>query len=229
MSFLKTAPELISYKQLRLFVGRTGFFLPIVLIIGDIIQHVLKNTTPPCRSSISHYYYSCMGDVFVGMLCTVAIFLFTYKGHDKEEGEFVSDNFTGNFAGIFALGVAFFPTAETKVAENPISWIHYICAGLFFSSLAYFSLVKFTKSKGKYTHMKDLRNKVYRFCGWTIVFCIFMLLIYNIPFIKSVVEKTPYFILFEILALWAFAFSWLVKSEFILADKEANGEEVNAN
>ncbi|ESU28772.1 hypothetical protein FLJC2902T_13680 [Flavobacterium limnosediminis JC2902] len=233
MNFLKSTPELISYKQLRLFVGATGFFLPIVLIAGDIIQQIAENIiqqkTNILKPSISHYYYSCMGDVFVGLLCAVAIFLFTYKGHDKEEGELLSDNITGNIACIFALGVAFFPTAEFNAAQNPVSWIHYIAAGCFFSSLAYFSLVQFIKSKGELTPRKIFRNKIYKTCGWTIVFSIIMLLLYNIPAIKNSAEDTPYFITFEILALWAFAFSWLVKAEVFFADKKKPTQDLSEN
>lgn len=221
MSLSKTTPELISYKQLRLFVGITGFFLPVVLIIGDVM---LQNATG-LRASVSAYYYSCMGDVFVGLLCAVAIFLFTYKGHEKEKEDLFSDSFTGNVACIFALGVAFFPTAKENAIQSTVSWVHYICAGLFFSSLAYFSLVQFTKTKGKTTSMKLIRNKVYKTCGWTIVFSIIMLLIYNIPVIKTVVKDTYYFITFEIISLWAFAFSWLVKAEVFFADKKQLTEE----
>lgn len=222
MLFYKTKPELISYRQLRMLIGLIGFLLPVILITGNCIN----KETFILESSISHYYYSCMGDVFVGLLCAVAIFLFTYKGHIKEEEDLLSDSFTGNVACIFALGVAFFPTAENNTVQTNVSWIHYIAAGLFFSSLAYFSLVQFTKSKGELTPMKILRNKIYKACGWTIVLCIIMLLLYNIPFLKNAVESTHYFIAFEILALWAFAFSWLVKAEVFFADKETAAEEL---
>lgn len=222
MLYYKTKPELISYRQLRMLVGLIGFSLPIILITGNCID----KETFVLESSISHYYYSCMGDVFVGLLCAVAIFLFTYKGHEKEDDDLLSDSFTGNIACIFALCVAFFPTAEINVAQSTVSWVHYIAAGLFFSSLAYFSLVQFTKTKGELTGMKLIRNKVYKICGWTIVFSIAMLLLYNIPVIKTLVSNTPYFIGFEIVALWAFAFSWLVKAEVFLADKETADEEV---
>src|SRR5688572_760358 len=116
MSFFKTTPELISYKQLRLFVGATGFLLPVILIAGDTIQENVFDL----KSSVSHYYYTCMGDVFVGLLCTVAIFLFTYKGHEKEEGELLSDSFLGNISCIFALGVAFFPTVEENATPTTV-------------------------------------------------------------------------------------------------------------
>lgn len=222
MLYYKTKPELISYRQLRMLVGFIGFSLPIILIIGNCIDKKMF----VLESSISHYYYSCMGDVFVGLLCAVAIFLFTYKGHEKEEEDLLSDSFTGNSACIFALCVAFFPTAEINVSQSPVSWIHYIAAGSFFSSLAYFSLVQFTKTKGELTGMKLIRNKVYKICGWAIVFSIGMLLLYNIPLVKTATEKTPYFITFEIVALWAFAFSWLVKAEVFLADKETTTEEL---
>lgn len=224
MNELKTNPELISYKKLRLIIGLVAFLLPITLILGN---YIFINGKDRIESSVSHYYYTCMGDVFVGLVCAVAIFLFTYKGHDKEEGELLSDNFTGNLACIFALGVAFFPTAETNAVQNLISWVHYISAGLFFCSLAYFCLNQFVKTKDDEVELKHnpknrklLRNAIYRTCGYIILFSILMLLLYNAPAVKTLVWNTHYFISFEILALWAFGFSWLVKSEFIFQDKK---------
>lgn len=216
MTDFKTQPELISYRQLRLIVGLIGFFLPVILILGDCIA----KQTFFLEDSVSYYYYTKMGDVFVGLLCAVALFLFTYKGYENKNGDFLTDNQTGNLSCIFALGVAFFPTSEIEGETSIISWIHYIAAGLFFASLAYFSLKKFTKTKGHWSEMKKKRNKIYRFCGWTIVFAIAMLLLYNIPFINRFVAGSPYFIVFEILALWSFAFSWLVKAEVFFPDKE---------
>lgn len=215
MDTFKTQPELISYRQLRLIVGLIGFFLPILLITGNCIAK--KDFL--LEGSISYYYYTRMGDVFVGLLSTVALFLFTYKGYKNKNSELLTDNQTGNLACLFALGVAFFPTSEIEGKTSITSWIHYICASFFFISLAYFSLRKFTKTRGIITENKLLRNKIYRFCGWTIIFSIVMLLLYNVPFINKWVAKSPYFILFEILALWAFAFSWMVKSEIFFPDK----------
>lgn len=222
MHEFKTKPELISYRQLRLIVGLTGFFLPVILIIGNCI-HKKKLIL---ESSISYYYYSCMRDVFIGLLCTVGIFLFTYKGHKKEKGDLLSDSQAGNLACLFALGLAFFPTNEIEDQQSLSSWIHYISAGLFFTTLAYFSLFKFTKTKGELTEMKRTRNKVYRICGSIIFSCIGMLLLYNVPFIKEVLKHTHYFLYLEIIALWAFAFSWLVKSEIILGDKETMKDDL---
>ncbi|MEW5677340.1 hypothetical protein ABGT15_13575 [Flavobacterium enshiense] len=223
MSNTRTKPELISYRQLRFIIGLTGFFLPVIIILGNCIvkgRFLLEE-------SVSHYYHTAMGDVFVGLLCTVAIFLFTYKGHEKEEDEILSDSVTGNLACIFALGVAFFPTAETGAVQSTISWIHYICAGLFFCSLAYFCLSQFIKSSEDETKLehdpknrKLLRNLIYRICGYIILFAILMLLLYNAPAINDLVKETHYFIAFEILALWAFAFSWLVKAEVFFPDSD---------
>lgn len=222
MHEFKTKPELISYRQLRLIVGLTGFFLPIILIIGNCIYK--KKLI--LESSISYYYYSCMRDVFIGLLCTVGIFLFTYKGHEKEKGDLLSDSQAGNLACLFALGLAFFPTNEIEDQPSTSSWIHYISAGLFFMTLAYFSLFKFTKSKGELTEMKMVRNNVYKVCGYLIYFCIAMLLAYSVPLVQSVMKHTHYFLFLEIVALWAFAFSWLVKSEIILGDRETLKEEL---
>lgn len=55
------------------------------------------------------------------------------------------DNWLGNIAGIFAIGVAWFPTAEIAGEGSLSSTIHYISATIFFLSLAVFSLFLFTK------------------------------------------------------------------------------------
>src|ERR1700751_3359445 len=89
----------MSYLAIRRAVGVLGIALPVVVSIGACIFsqcHVLKD-------SISDYYYSIMGTVFTGILCAVALFMYSYKGFDHW------DRLTSNLACIFALGVALFP------------------------------------------------------------------------------------------------------------------------
>jgi hypothetical protein len=54
--------------------------------------------------SLSGYYYSHMRDVFVGGMWAAGVFLFFYRGHDW------IDRWATNLAGLFALGIALFPT-----------------------------------------------------------------------------------------------------------------------
>jgi len=56
------------------------------------------------NTSISNYYYTCLRDVFVVILCAVALFLFAYQGYDK------ADKWITNIAGIFGVIVAFVST-----------------------------------------------------------------------------------------------------------------------
>jgi hypothetical protein len=71
---------LISYLTLRKTIGWLGLLLPVVLFFGNyIISFVTEyeNSCNPFKSSISHYYYTRMGEIFTGTLCAVSLFLFT--------------------------------------------------------------------------------------------------------------------------------------------------------
>ncbi|WP_395061241.1 DUF998 domain-containing protein [Flavobacterium sp.] len=212
---MKDTPELISYKLLRKIVGFIGFLLPLVLLFGD--NKKINNECP--KSSVSFYYHTNMGDVFVGLLCAVALFLFTYKGHKKEKSDWLSDNQAGNLAAIFAFVVAFSPCTFIEGTKTPNGTIHNIAASLFFLILAYFCLKLFTKTSGDSTQMKIFRNKIYKTCGFIILFSIAMLAIYLFKSIENYFRDTIYFWFWEVVALWVFAFSWLVKGEIFFKDK----------
>ncbi|MBS1934940.1 MAG: hypothetical protein JST96_13140 [Bacteroidetes bacterium] len=137
----------ISYLTLRKAVGILGMALPFVLMAGFLI--IKKGC--PFPPSISHFYYTNMGNYFVGTLCAVSLFLFSYNGYDK------ADMITAKLAGLFALVVALSPTdfnsfssidcSRINPHDNSITnSLHYISATLLFSSFAFFSLILFTKT-----------------------------------------------------------------------------------
>lgn len=195
-----------GYIALRRAVGLIGFLLPFVLVIGLIIVSSDEDIQP----SISHYYHTAMGDVFVGCLCAVALFMFFYIGYDS------TDNCGGTFAGFCALGVAWFPTSN---GSGPawIGTIHFIAAGLLFLTLAWFSYFRFTKSKGEMTERKKARNNLYRIAGIVIIACILTIATYKISQGKS--DPYPLIVLIgETIALIAFGTSWIIKGEMILKD-----------
>jgi len=210
---------IISYMTLRKLVGFLGFLFPIILFFGAkwIGGYSIQK-------SISAYYHTNMGDVFVGILFVVGIFLFAYKGHG------LFDNILGFFSCIFALGTAICPTAPEgnvlKLYQTIGTW-HFICATLFFLTLIIFSMFLFTKTHKNRppTQRKKTRNKIYRFCGIMMLLCIIMIGLYHVLNLDetALANINPVFWL-EALALWFFGISWFTKGEAILWDPK-NAEE----
>lgn len=219
-------PQLISYLTLRKAVGILGITLPIILVIGSVVC----GSCEEIQSSISCYYHTNMRNIFVGIICTVALFLFAYKGYDK------MDDLAGDLACIFALGVAFFPTSVTErltnCIPNPIdtkilNHFHFISAAFFFIVLAYFSIVLFTKGSEKPTNRKLKRNKLYRICGYVMLGCILLIALYSFGLKRTLPTLQNYDPIFwlESLALWAFGISWLTKGKAIFDDLEINNDQ----
>jgi hypothetical protein len=206
-------PLVFSYLELRQAVGFIGISLPFVLSLGK-----LAIGSPGLQPTISHYYYTNMGNYFVGSMCAIGVFLLATPGYD------VWDRIAGNLAFIFAVGVGLFPTAPCFCSDSTsrkIGDVHLACATLLFLTLAYFSLFLFTKTDPTKdpTPQKLRRNVVYRICGWLILASIA-----SVAFLKlrdvniCLAHHEPVFLL-ESLAVCSFGFSWLVKGETILKDK----------
>ena len=213
----QTGPDnslLVSYLVLRRFIGILGIALPFVLAIGTMI---LERTA--IQSSISDYYHTLMRDVFVGILCAIGVFLFSYKGYE-------GDRRAGIFACLMAVGVALFPVApegSTDSIVKIVGMLHYLFAAAFFLTLAYFSLRLFTKTDPLIppTRRKLQRNIVYRVCGYLILLALALIVVVKmLPESAGIPIKqlAPVFWL-EALAVVAFGFSWLTKGEAILKDE----------
>lgn len=218
---IKTDPRLISFQTLRKAVGWLGISLAPAVIIGN---YIFSNCTH-IQDSISHYYYTVTGNLFIGILCSNAMFLLAYKGYPDDK----RDNRWSNWAGIFALCIAFFPTNDNSTDscamfhlddDNLRRIIHYVSAALFFVLLACMSLFLFTKSRGEKTKQKIQRNKVYLVCGIVILLAISLIALYGLFHqAGSRFSKLKPVFWLEVIALSAFGISWLVKGEFVLKDK----------
>jgi len=161
-------PLVRSYLFLRKGVGILGVALPFVLIIGAIIlDHHLE-----LSYSLSAYYYSVMGSVFVGSLWAIGIFLICYQ-YDH------LDNIVSNIAGICVIGVSLFPTTRDGVTatqqQEMIGKVHFLFATGFLLALA-FMAVLFTRKNPDQANVTDtdkklkrFRNKVYVICGIVMV------------------------------------------------------------
>ena len=216
-------PQLISYLTLRKAVGILGLSFPVVLAAGSLIA----GDCHEILDSISTYYHSGMRNIFVGVMCVLALFLFAYRGYE------LRDALAGNLGCIFALGVAFFPTSVTgqlpdcipAPADHPVlSSLHFISAALLFLVLTYFSLFLFTKGSGNPTPRKLKRNRLYRICGYTMLCCLSLIAVYFYLLEKrfpALSRLDPVFWL-ESVALWAFGISWLTKGKALLNDLESD-------
>ena len=201
----------MSYLDLRKAVGIIGMALPFVLVLG---KFVLQGGG--IQSSMSAYYYTIMRDVFVGSLCSIAVFLGAYRGYER------ADSLAGNLACVFALGVALFPTGPQNATPHQIliGNFHGFFALSLFLTLSFFALVLFRKTDPSKppTSQKLKRNLVYTICGYTILACIVLsILVRFLPGSSPIFKLAPIFWL-EALAIFSFGVSWLVKGEAILKD-----------
>ena len=194
-----------SYIALRKTVGWIGILLPFVLILGNEV--IFKGDF---HSSISYYYYTGMRNVFVGSLCAVGMFLFFYAGYDK------LDDWAGNLAGFFAIGIAFLPTSEYGL--DTVGILHFVCATIFFLILALMSIFLFTKTdkEEESEAPKKSRNLIYKICGYAIIGCLAAILVYVMFFQEKKVTSLVFWA--ETIALLAFGFSWLTKGGSIFPD-----------
>ena len=197
--------HLISYYTLRRTLGLLGIFLPILLPLG---VYLFGKDLQVIQNSISHYYYTNMSDIFVGVLWAFGLFLFTYKGY-KTSGYRLSDNLLTNTAGVLAIGVAIFPTGNDAISYNPgwVGVVHLICAATFFVILGGMSIFIFTQGKSRAS------NRLYVILGIVMWTCLLVLLIYFLTNDSWTFWPawTVYF--FEAIMLFAFGFSWLTKGK----------------
>ncbi|MDJ0645451.1 MAG: hypothetical protein QNJ57_05635 [Flavobacteriaceae bacterium] len=221
---------LTSTYTLRKLIGILGMALPLLLFIFLYIDTGHSSTL----ESISHYYYTRANTIFIIILSLMAIFLMVYKG--KEPVDF----YLSFIAGLFALMVILFPTdnitevccdtakpySVTVLTDNDFrTGFHYISAAIFLICLTYMSLFLFTKSdkvKEERTKQKKQRNRIYITCG---ILMALALIVIFLGFLKIIPEdiyaKNHLTFWMETVAVGSFGFSWLVKGEAMLKDKNA--------
>lgn len=208
----------LSFLRVRRAIGLLGYFLPAALIgfglaFGDGI--------PP---SISASYYSPMREIFVGTLCAIAVFLWSYEGYRPQSGEWISDLIAARTASLGALAVALVPTMPVAPVDCTLSQcvlgfslastIHWLGAAAFFGALAVFCLVLFVRGPCA-TQEKAASNTIYRVCGWIILVAmagLALILFAPEPVKLRLAPLRPVFWL-ETAATVAFATSWLVKGD----------------
>lgn len=198
------------------------------------------------QPSLSHYYHTGFGAWFVGALSAIGVFLFSYDGYSPRQSEFFRDSHVTNAAGLFALGVALFPTrfndtdkGQTNAADQltcvvdrkPLFWpyiesyelvgrLHLISAGLLFVCLAIMCFL-FTRHElnADMKPEKLVRNRVYYICGIGIITCIAFMFA-RLVFTDFALGFDYDLLVFESIAIILFGLAWLTKSEVILKDAQ---------
>jgi hypothetical protein len=219
----KAAPPndlVISYMRLRQALGVVALLLPFVLAVGAWRWEQL-----PWLDSISAYYYTRMRDVFVGTMFAVGIFLYCYRGHDRQ------DNVLCTVAGVAAAGIGLLPMAPAYsdvllrlhpdiehpncyVPTGPIGYHMYV-ASTFFAIMAYMAIFRFTRTdQVAPSAAKRSRNRVYVLCGVAMVVCFLW-----IGAIKWHTKEAR-IVVPEAGAVMAFAVAWLTKGQAILPDPD---------
>ena len=198
----------LTYHQLRKIIGSIAMSLPFILLLGDPVFY----SHYEIQQSISHYYYTGMRDVFVGILFAFGIFLFSYKGHEPQ------DDIAGDLACLFALGVALFPTTPDMVSHTSDiykGYVHAASAALFFLVLGYFAICLFTKTDANKppSETKKRRNKIYRRSGYTMLLCMGIIVVYFLlpQSTQDLLEKYKPIFFLESAMIIAFGISWFTK------------------
>lgn len=211
----RTGALVLSYIGIRRAVGLSGFALPLGLGLGGWLAGV------PIQDNISSYYHTPLRDVFVGTMCAIAVFLLCYRGHDAIE------NWTANLGFVSALGVALCPLdagSDPLVQRSVTGYLHTISGGVFFLTLAFYSLHHFPRSSRDRDddgpHVWE-RNAIYRTSGIVILLSMVAMGSYLFLFPanwKSRLNDFNTLFWLESIAAWAFAAAWLTKGRVILAD-----------
>lgn len=146
-----------NFLVLRLFIGALGIALPFLLVL---IGHGLDGG-PWVRNSLSIYYYSGVGAIFVGVLTTIAFFLVAYRLLDIK-----LENALSISAGVCVLGVVLFPTSRPDKAtelrpvqdwltESIVGKIHITAAALFIVIIGLISLIFGARERDRHRKKPD--------------------------------------------------------------------------
>ncbi|MFV0385232.1 MAG: hypothetical protein ACK5L9_14720 [Paracoccus sp. (in: a-proteobacteria)] len=210
----------LSFLSLRRAIGVLGLFLPFALALYGL-------ATDAVLTSMSAYYYSPMREVFVGTLCALAVFFWSYEGYRNAGAEVISDKGTARVAAVSVALVALAPIGrgaklpadarpesgctliECLLGAQATTVLHIGAAGTFFGALAVYCLVLFVRG-GDDSSEKRAAKVIYRVCGVLIILCIVPAGLLELTGLDQISPPATIFWL-EAVATVAFAVSWLVK------------------
>lgn len=226
----------LHFLAVRQGIGLLGLILPLALYIYG------RSGTGRMQPSISEFYYTAMGDVFMGCLVAIGVFLISYRGYRAKPARFpLGDRGTSIIAGLAALGVALLPAGVDPVvarcivaaAPGPCAGtapdptlltglhfitgpLHFACAGVFFAALAYFCLVLFPMGGQRRPEggpALSVEHTTYYVCGTVLIASILAALAYLVLPFKDQMRAVNYIFWVETAGVLAFSLAWLVKGD----------------
>lgn len=220
-----------SFYAVRRAIGLLGIAIPISLLFYALVWPGAAGRG--MQDSISAFYHTHMGDVLVGALSAVAVFLISYLGYEPKEGEnrVVTDFWVSTAAGIGALGVALFPTGAPEglctpgqtyfdrptedagnarcaiqgLFQHP-EFVHLASAALFFAAISVMCLFLFPRGANGITFRRG-EHRVYLVCGAILGLAALGLLLT----IFGILDGPNVVFWLESVGVIAFAVAWLVK------------------
>jgi heme A synthase len=205
------APLSLSQQTHRQLIGYLGLVLPLLLYVLAGVRHTdgLPNWAP--LPSISAYYYTGAVAAFIGVIASLSLFLFSYRGYEGV----ASDRIVGSVGGAGAVGVILFPTtppaASLRVAwwNNWMATVHYASAVILFIAFILFAIWLFRQSDiaehAARPSDKQWRDRACLWCG--------IIMIVAIAWAGWAGSRDASIFYQESVAIEAFAISWLVKGE----------------
>lgn len=192
-----------TYVSLRIGIAVIAIIFPLLLWIVGLIKGI------PLQDSMSAYYHAVSGshsmrDWFVGILFTMGVILYLYRGFSLWEHHIL------NIAGVLALCVAIFPMSWNCGDDCPKFTIHGTCAILFFLCIT-IVCVKCSSDTLHLLHNEALEKRYkyyYRILATGMILSPLIALLFTV--ILRELKSYTFFV--EAIGVWIFAAYWLLKS-----------------
>lgn len=212
-SILETQP---GYRTA---IGVMGVTMPLILMAASLLGFL---KTRALENSISAYYWTGIGDWFVGTLFVIGVFLFFYRYSqfegDRPRSQFAAvraghaDAWLGKISGIAALVVALFPTEQSVPTLPPIIGnIHGGAAAILFLCLSLFPLLLFSQSRA--------RQRVYQLYGWSMLTVLLLIVVYQFgpESVRQATASWKPVLIMETVLIMLFGVSWFDKGRELAA------------
>ena len=192
--------DVLTVQRLRFGIAAIGLLLPVVLPFGNWVFVRFGHHTQIMPSSMSSSYYTSTRNIFVGSLCALGVFLIGYRTK-------ASQDVWTTIVGLFAIGVALFPTAPLTPTgyQSIIGYMHLSFALVLLSGLGVFCITSFHRETNA---ARETTNYTYLGAGVAILASLLVAIIAGLTHWGDKWTLTPLYVC-EALSVWAFGVAWL--------------------